>query len=236
MQLSKLEYRVLEELKKNNLLVFKIKDLCLLLSLSKTKAYNLIKALKKKEAIKKTVKSYFTLREANEFLIGQTLNFPSYLSFWSALNYYGFSDQNPQKIFFATTKYTKSNTFFQYITLAKNKFFGYKAIGEITIAEKEKAFLDSLLFPKYAGGIKEIKKALQSGLSELDKQKLFQYAFKIKNKVILRRLGFLLEELGYTKDLGKLHQKIGSIGYELLDPTLNRKNNFNKKWLLDVNI
>ena len=107
MQLSKLENLVYNELKKNNLALFRIRDLRLILNIDKTKAYNLIKALKKKEVVKKVGKSFFVFKNIDEFVIGTSLNYPSYISFWSALNYYGLSDQLPRKIFLATTKYSK---------------------------------------------------------------------------------------------------------------------------------
>ncbi len=234
MQLSKLESRVYEELKRNKLFVFKIKDLRLLLNISKTKAYNIIKALKRKHAIKRIGKNFFALSGVDEFFIGQNLNYPSYLSFWSALNYYGFSDQMPRKMFFAAAKYAKEVNNFKYITLSKNRFFGYTRIGELAIAEKEKAVIDSLLLPKYSGGIKEINRALKAGLKEISIKKLVDYAFKVKSKAVLRRLGFILETLNYKKEIKKIKKGIGR-GYELLDPSLKRKNNLNKEWLLDVN-
>src|SRR3989344_8320655 len=172
MQTSKLESKVYEELEKNKLFIFKIKDLCLLLKVDKTKAYNIIKALKRKQIIKKTGKGFFVLGGVNEFSIGQNINYPSYLSFWSALNYYGFSDQTPRKIFFATTRYTKEINNFKFVTLSKKRFFGYERIGELTIAEKEKAIIDSLLFPKYSGGIREINRVLRTGLKQINIKRL----------------------------------------------------------------
>ena len=96
-----------------------------------------------------------------------------------------------------------------------------------------------LQFPKYAGGIKEIYNSLKSRQKEFDAEKLIVYALKIDSKAVLRRLGFVLETVGYRgnnikKSLKKLKKNIGR-GYELLDPTLLKKNNLNNKWLLDVN-
>lgn len=270
MQLSKLENNAYETIRKNAFSVFKINDLCLLMNIKKTKAYNIIKSLKKKNAIKKIGKGFFALEDSEDFIIGTSINYPSYISFWSALNYYGFSDQNPKKIFIATSKYSKDIGNFKYITLSKKRFFGYVRngvktapfrvlhfgtsknpnkprtkmgdttqgffdvkIGQITIAEKEKAIIDSLLFPKYAGGIKEITKCLKNSLNEINIDKLIDYAIKVKSKAILRRMGFILENLT-GKKLERLRKKIGK-GYELLDPSLKRKNNLNHRWLLDIN-
>jgi predicted transcriptional regulator of viral defense system len=233
MNISKLEDKAYRMLKANNFIVFKIKDLEMLLKIDKIKAYNLIKALKNKKIIKKE-KGFFYFSDTDEFVIASNVHFPSYVSFWSALNYYGFSDNTPKKIFLVTTKYSKETGSFKYICLSKKRFFGYTSVGSIVIAEKEKAIIDSLLFPKYAGGIKEIKSCLDSAFNCLDKNKLIEYAIKMGNKAVIRRLGFLLEEKGF-KSLSKLKKNIGK-GYELLDPTLSKKNNLNKTWLLDINI
>ncbi len=234
MQLSKLENLAYEEIKKNELIVFSVNDLSLLLKFNKTKIYNLLKSLKKKKIIKSIGKRKFSLLNVNEFEIASELNFPSYISFWSALNYYGFSDNTPKKIFIATTKYSREIKNFKYITFSKKRFFGYNLIGKMNIAEKEKAIIDSLILPKYAGGIKEIKRALQSSLEKINLNKLISYALKIESKAVIRRLGYLLEILN-IKNSKKLQKGIGK-GFELLDPTLGKRNNLNKKWLLDINI
>lgn len=235
MQLSKLENKTYSILRENNIFLFKVKELCLLLNMNKVEAYNILKALKKKGVIKK-INGFFVLKDTDEMIIASNLHFPTYISFWSALSYYGFSDQMPKKIFLATTLYKKEINYFKYITLSKRRFFGYNKIGNIVIAELEKAIVDSLLFPKYSGGINEIIKVIKNAWDNINIKKLINYALRIESKSVLRRLGFILDNIGYTgKEVEKIRKKIGK-GYELLDPILKKKNNLNKKWLLDVNI
>lgn len=235
MQLSYLEDRVYETIRKNGFSVFRIRDICLLLKINRTKAYNLVKSLKKKSVIKKAGKSFFAFTDTDDFVIGTGISYPSYISFWSALNYYGFSDQMPNKIFIATTKYSKDINNFKYVTILRERFFGYTKIGQIVIAEKEKAIIDSLLFPKYSGGIKETIKCIQSAINEINTDRLLSYALKVNSRAVLRRLGFILEKLNYKNNIDKIRKKIGR-GYEVLDPSLTKKNNLNDRWLLDVNI
>jgi predicted transcriptional regulator of viral defense system len=232
MNLSKLENKAYEELRNNKFIVFKAKDLVMLLGINQTQAYNLIKALKNKEKIKKE-KGFFYFNDVDEFAVASNINFPSYISFFSALNYYNLSDNTPKRIFLATTKYTKETNMFKWICISKKRFFGYVSIGNIIIAEKEKAIIDSLLFPKYAGGIKEVRFALENAIKEINIDKMIEYAIKINSRVVIRRLGFLLESLD-VKNLSKLKKNIGQ-GYMLLDPTLLKKNNLNTNWLLDIN-
>ncbi|MBS3088955.1 hypothetical protein J4402_04235 [Candidatus Pacearchaeota archaeon] len=235
MQLSKKEYDVFEMLKKNNLVVFKAEDLVRLLRITKSDAYNRIKALKIKKGIKAIGKQRLALYDSSEMEIGAALHSPSYLSLWSALNYYGYSDQMPREVYFISPKYTKQFGRFRYIFVAKHKFFGYVLDGKVVIAEKEKVFIDSLLFPKYCGGMAEIEKCFTAAFSNLDKKKLVDFALKVKNKAVNRRLGCLLEKRNVSKNiLTPLHKNIGK-GYELYDPTLKKEGQLNKKWLLYMN-
>ena len=236
MQLSKLDNKVYNQLKYNKIFVFRVEDICRILNIKKGDAYNIIKSLKRKKAIKKAGKSYYSYVDTNEYVIATSINYPSYISFWTALNYYGFTDNNPKSIFVATTKQSKETNNFKYVTLSKKRFYGYLMIGELVIAEKEKAIIDSLLFPRYSGGIKEVIKCIKNSIKELDVSKLIKYGKLIESKSVLRRVGYILDDIGVRdKELKKINKEIGK-GYELLDPNLIRKNNFNKKWLLDINI
>lgn len=195
MQLSKTEDKVYETLKNAGVVLFTVKDMCQILSMKKTKAYNLIKALKKKGVIKKWG-AYFSFSDADDFMIGTLLHFPSYLSLWSALQYYGLSDQMPKKIFLITTKYRKPIDNFVYVTVASYRYFGYKKIGSLTIAEKEKAIVDGLFFPRYCGGIDEVYKSIKNGWKDIDKKKLLSYARQMRSKGVMKRIQYVLECYG----------------------------------------
>lgn len=234
MQISKTENLAIETLKKNKLEIFKLNDLALLLEFDKTKTYNLIKALKKKKIIEAVSSGIYCLEDANDFEIGIYFNSPSYVSFLSALNYYGFSDNNPKKITFVSTKYKKHKKF-EFICLSKKRFFGYKKEGDIVIGEIEKVFVDSLLFPKYSGGIKEISRILIGNLDKLNMNKLIDYSLRVESKMVLRRLGFILGENLDKKNKEKLFKKIGK-GVGFLDPNIKTRRNLNKEWLLYTNL
>ena len=89
--------------------------------------------------------------------------------------------------------------------------------------------------PKYSGGVKEIIKCIRNSLNEINIKKLLYYGEKMQSKSVLRRLGYILETIGLKNGLSHINKKIGK-GYELFDPNLKRRNNLNKRWLLDVNI
>ncbi|MBU1199371.1 MAG: hypothetical protein KKF46_00870 [Nanoarchaeota archaeon] len=230
MQISKGESNALEILKTNNLEVFSIKDLKLLLSLKPTKVYNLIKSLKNKGFIEVIRKGLYCIRGTDEMIIASRIVYPSYISFLSALNYYELTEQVSKKITLATTK-RKKHKDYAFATLSKDKFFGYTHIDKIIISEKEKALIDSLYLPRYAGGIKTI---ITCFTKKLNKKKLYEYAMRMKSKAVIRRLGYILDYL-HIEFKFNLRKKIGK-GYELLEPSKERKYKYDKKWMLDVNI
>lgn len=230
MQLSKTQEKAYSLLKKEGLQIFGIRDLVFLLNISKIKAYNLIKSLKNKNLLNIISSGKYSFKDIDDFVIGSYFNWPSYISFLSALNYYGFSDNLPKRITFVSTKYKKNNNF-EYICLSKKRFFGYKKQGDFVLAEKEKAFVDSLLFPKYSGGIKEVSSMLKENIKELDINKLIEYSLKVESKMVLRRLGFILNDFISKKNKKILLNKIGK-GIGFLDPNINIRENLNKEWLL----
>lgn len=99
---------------------------------------------------------------------------------------------NAKKIFLITTKYRKPITNFVYVTVAPYRYFGYKKIGDITIAEKEKAIVDALFFPKYCGGIDEIYTCIHNRWNDIDKKKLIMYAKQMKSHIVLKRVKYIL--------------------------------------------
>ncbi|NIA30540.1 MAG: hypothetical protein GWP06_11590 [Actinobacteria bacterium] len=104
----------------------------------------------------------------HNFVIASKLVEPFYIGYWSALNYYGFSDQIPQATFIATTKAKKGleilNTSYLFVQGSKTKFFGSCDIeidGEIVkISDKNNTIADCLDHPKHGSGIDEIARSI----------------------------------------------------------------------------
>jgi predicted transcriptional regulator of viral defense system len=81
----------------------------------------------------------------------------------------------------------------------------------------------------------EIAKALASAWGELDEAKLREYAAKIGNSAVAKRLGYLMEilALGNPEALRKAVPL--APGYSSLDPTLPKKGKHNRRWGLLIN-
>jgi predicted transcriptional regulator of viral defense system len=176
---------------------------------------------------------------SNPLYIGCNLVIPSYISFWSALHYHGFTEQTPQTTCVATTRRKASIVFqgyrFQFITLRHAAFFGYRSDRQaelpIVIADEQKSILDSLLFSAYSGGMAEAARALRSALDRLDITILVEYANRLNSPNLGSRLGYLLEL--FERPVEGLRLARGPVG---LDPQAPKQGKFHRRWNIYANI
>ncbi len=246
--MGKKSSRLLSELAEKNKFIFTVNDAVKILKEKKSSTIKLLHDLTKNKwlfrlsrgkylilPLEAGVKPEFT---EHEFIIASNLISPYYISYWSALNYYGFTEQVSKTVFVATTKRKREMNLLgikiQFVTIKKDKFFGFKKIlvnnHPVNIAEKEKVIIDCLDLLRNCGGIVEVIKAIDSAKEELDLNKLEDYAKKMKNQAIINRLGYILELLNIGTKL-----KPGK-HYVFLDPLLKKKISCNAKWKIIENI
>ena len=247
--LSKRESYLLSYLSEKNKDIFKLKDVMKILGCSYPNAKVTAERLIKKKWIERLLKGRYMIIPFSAGIEGKYLEhefiiaslFSGYIGYWTALNYYGFTEQIPDKIFIASRKRLKDRTILgirlKFISIDEKKFFGFKKIKilnhSIKISNPEKTIIDCLDKPKYCGGIGEIIKALEYGKEEINFKKLRRYALQIRNNSVIKRLGFILEYLNLnTMEFEKLVGK----GYSILDPTKEKKRKYDSKWKLLVNI
>jgi predicted transcriptional regulator of viral defense system len=176
---------------------------------------------------------------SNPLFIASHLIAPAYVSYWSALHHYGFTEQVPLTTFVATTRKKRPVSFqgfrFHFVVLKPHKFFGYRRerIGDLptVVADEAKAIVDSLDLLQHAGGIGEVAKALQVALETVDVPTLIDYANRMENKSLGSRLGYLLESFGQSAE-GLVH----SVSPVKLDPTRPRTGHTVAPWQIVVNV
>lgn len=175
----------------------------------------------------------------HEFVLGSYLIDPCIISYWSALNYYGFTEQIPRTVFIQTTsrkKHQEVTIFgltYKIIRIKEEKIFGIEKAWfeetQINLTNREKTIIDCLDKPQYAGGIIEVAKALRT--EEYDKKTLVKYAKKINNTGVIRRLGYICDFLKIQINLSDIKTR----NYLKLDPILPETNELNAKWNLIIN-
>lgn len=176
----------------------------------------------------------------HEFIIGSLLIEPYSIAYWSALNFYGLTEQIPNTIFIQTISRKKKleivifGVKYKIVKIKETKFFGLRKewIDEtqINITDKEKTIVDCLDKPQYSGGIIEVAKALKNG--QINIEKVVNYANKIGNSGVIRRLGYLSEFLGIEVNISPINVR----NYLLLDPTMPKNDLKNAKWRLIINL
>ena len=87
---------------------------------------------------------------------------------------------------------------YRFVTVKPSHFFGLTEVWitkqqAIKVSDRERTILDGLRRPEHAGGIPEVGKALWISRSELKLDRLLDYAHRLRNGALIRRLGFLLE-------------------------------------------
>jgi len=192
----------------------------------------------------------------HEFQIAMALVRPAAISHWSALNYHGMTEQTPKQVFVLTTAqslprtrgikatpnkrgYHVSHSTFQFIKIKSAHFFGIEEVwineSKVKITDKERTFLDCLMFPEYCGGFYEILYAFEQHSAQLNIEKIIQYARKL-DAATIKRLGWILEQQGIPSLKLKPLQETPIKGYRLLDPSGPHKGVCNARWMIQENL
>ena len=132
----------------------------------------------------------YAYKEANDFEIANFIHNPSYLSFESALNFYGILIQTPYQMLSATTARSKrievNNKEYRYIHLSPELYFGYRKEKNFLIAYPEKAIIDQLYITIKGLGTID-KKDLE--LSKINRKRMTTFTKRIENKLLKKKIG-----------------------------------------------
>lgn len=242
--ISKTEQYILSVINRYKLVVFDFNKIHRLSRLSRSKLYNSLFSLKNKHILESIQKGKYLLKDkipGNEFMIANSLTSPSYISFWSALSYYGWTEQQIISIQLVSINQFKEFQFgthkVEVITFASSRFYGYKYISNFSIATKEKAVIDSLSKFELVGGLQEFSKCLKNAWDELDKKTLINFLIRFKNRSMNSRFGFLIEKLNLKISENYINRLLDncSVGFIKLEPSRPKSGNYNKKWKIIEN-
>lgn len=173
--------------------------------------------------------------------LGTRLAEPSYVSFWSALHFYGWTEQAPRLVFVANTRLSLRRSVdaytFRLVKLPPGRFFGYTLARdrdlEFPIAEPEKAFVDSLYLPGHAGGMEIVASALGEAIESLELDRLQVYAARMRVRSLASRLGHLLSRSGVESPTLRPY---ASTVFVKLDPRRPRRGRYDRRWRVIDNL
>lgn len=192
---------VLNKLKRKNIKIFTVLEFQRIFGINYELAKKIIFRYTKKGIFTKARKGIYFLTEnpPSEFALANKIYQPSYISFDTALSFYGIIPETIYEIISATTRpgreFLVKNLKFSYKTIKKSVYFGYlpqKIKNEvILIAEPEKALADYLYFV----ALKKRELSYERiNFEKIKKKKLIEYAKKFENKKLLRLIKSLYDQ------------------------------------------
>jgi predicted transcriptional regulator of viral defense system len=179
------------------------------------------------------------LGENNVLALAAAAVQPSYVGWWSAASWHGFTTQKPMTVFVAVTRQTPPKIIegnaVRFVKVTARKFFGYELYDiygrSVALSTPAKTLVDCLDRPDLAGGPAELARIADNALAETDPEDVMAVASAMKSKAVLQRLGFLTDLIGrplpdplrktlrqelpgsYRSHFGRAERLNGDIGY-----------------------
>ncbi len=209
--------------------VFTLSDVSRLVS-SRKYAKQVLHRLKKRGLIQRVTKNVYTTKD-NAYSIASHISTPSYISFWSASSFLGYTEQLLHIVHVATTRKIHPVLFNTYkiVFIPIKEFYGYTKFntdyGELFLVEPEKLLIDCFLRYKLMGNFDEIVKVFEK--AEISKEKIVEYLRRVKKQSVIKRVGYLLEKVRNI-DIS-MHFTLDT-NYMPLNPFSKKQTTSNAKW------
>ncbi len=168
-----------------------------------------------------------------------------YISHYSAMAIHNMLTQPLLKVYISSPKRQLSSKKlkdkFKFVFVKKDNIWGIEdnwitTTEKIRISDIERTIIDCLSRPEYCGGITEIAKGIGIKKKDIDLDKLLQYVIKYGKKVVAKRLGFLLESIGFGESIFKELKRHINNRYDVLDPSLPTDPSYKNNWFLCANV
>jgi predicted transcriptional regulator of viral defense system len=191
----------------------------------------------KEKKIIRLKRNYYTLRKVTSKFELQQIFQDTYVGLYSALEFYGSTNQRFNNIDLISKKKLKNTTIlstkinFNFVN--KKMFFGFEKEvinnNSLFISSKEKTIIDCVYFSSKVY-LTEINDFIRKEKENLNKEKIITYLNKVNSSTLNKRVGFLLEENEIILTGIKINKKLTK-----LNKNLSKNGKINKKWNLIIN-
>ncbi len=177
---------LVKKLKDRNIITFNKSDVAFLMQLPQESVKAMLKRYKAKGYIINLKRGVYFIADnpPSLYSLAYKIYNPSYISYETALSYYGVIPEVSYSITSATSKASRKFetglAVFDYHSIKTKAFTGYKKQDDYLIAEAEKALVDYLYLIALGQG--EINSRLN--VSGLSLEKINMYAFSYSNKLL----------------------------------------------------
>lgn len=177
----------------------------------------------------------------DQYMIASRIKDDAYVSYHSALEYYGVKNQVFYEVYVSTSKRFTNFEFegisYKYVNSVHN--FGINQVNNaIRITDKERTFIDCINRSDLAGGNEELIMCLEL-LGKLDGEKVLEYLKKYNSNKLYIKVGFFLElyreHYGIEKEIiEKCRNKCKEKKLFFNEETKRMESKYIKEWNLTV--
>lgn len=171
---------------------------------------------------------------------------PCFISHASAMEIHRMVTQPQLVVFASSAKRLQSRslhgTEFHFVLVKPEHYFGnakhwVTKQESVDISDLERTVIDGLRQPEYCGGVTEVAKGLWMRHQDMKTNKLVEYALRMGNGAVIRRLGYLLElyAIAPENELSLLRDMLSET-YAPLDTLLPKEGPHLRRWRLQLNI
>jgi len=198
------------------------------------------------------------------FAVATALVDPSAISHWSALAHHGLTEQVPRIVTASTTKdvvtprmragrkdasrpdeaastWDVGGLKIRYVRVRPEQFWGIDDVwvdefSRVSITDRERTLLDGFVAPEVFGSLHEVVGALEEHVTEVDLARLVEYALRYGQGATIKRLGYVLEQLGTDSKVIRPLLDAPVRGYRLLDPQGLARGSHVTRWRIRDNV
>ncbi|MBU4343400.1 MAG: hypothetical protein KKG01_07930 [Candidatus Omnitrophica bacterium] len=168
-----------------------------------------------------------------------------YIGYSTMYNYYNLTDQLFQVMYILNTSLQRRNkkicgVIFNFLRVPESRMYGLEKISvegqEVIISSLERTLLDLVYFNKPVGGIKSALEILKRELKKdrCDARKFIRFVTKFPNIKTRKRIGVLMEEMGYSdKELTPIIKSVEDTAISSFAGSFKGK--LNMKWRVIIN-
>lgn len=148
--------------------------------------------------------------ENNPLALASAVVDPSYVGWWPAASFHGFTTQKPMTLTVATLRQVSASVIegneIHFVKVVPRKFFGFQTYDvygrEATLSTPAKTLVDCVDRPDLAGGAAEVARIAYGASSVISPEELADAALRMKSTATLQRLGFLADLVGWKWPAG----------------------------------
>jgi len=199
--------------------------------------------------------------ELHPFALAGALVDPMAISHWSALAHHGLTTQVPPMVQAMTPKKVVTPEMrigkasrprgravwevleieVEFIYIVKKRFFGFQQEwvsrwNRVSITDRERTFLDMVARPDLFGGTELALTTFEEYGDVLDLEMLVSYALRYDMGSVIKRLGWVLDEMGVKAETIRPLQEYEVQTYYLLDPGRPRSGSSDSRWQITNNL